>query len=163
VVVYKGIPNWMTDPAEFIKTIRTLSPEAKTDEGLKTELADVKKSLDDMKEERYKDQINSQQQQIQTLTNKVGDLVDTVNELRRPVTGRTEMDIIHEVATEGIGLAKTELSGLRRDVKEAFGSTALPRSKTPEEREQRKAGYRQAIENDKKLEEVGKRLFFGES
>jgi len=159
----KGTPNWMTDPAEFIKTIRTISPEPKADEGLKTELAEVRRALEDMKEERYQGQITGQQQQIQTLTKEIGELKDYVIDLKRPITGRTEMDIIHEVATEGIGLAKTELSGLRRDLKEALGSAVLPSPKSPEEKERRKGRYREAIETDKKVEDIGRRLFFRES
>ncbi len=134
-----ALPTWMTDPAEFIRTIRTISPEPKADEGLKEQITALTNTVNDLKEERYREQITTQHQQIQALTNKVGELADTVTDLRRPVTGRTELDIIHEVASEGIGLAKTA-----------------------EEKEARKGRYRAAIETNKKIEEIGKRLFFGE-
>ena len=148
----------MSDPAEFIRMIKTISPEPKADEGLKTELVEMRKVLDNMKEERYREQIANQQRQVQLLTGKVTELVDMVTELRKPITGRTEMDIIHEVAEGFIGEAR----GMRSDVKSYLQSQVLPQQKTPEEKELRKERYRGAIETDRKIDELGRRLFFGE-
>lgn len=153
------LPAWMTDPLEFIKAVRAISPEPKGDEGLRTEMAGLRKAVDDMKEERYRDQITTQQQQIQILTNKVGELVDTVTELRRPATGRTEMDIIHDVAEGVLG----EVRGARTDLKGFLQSQALPMPKTPEQREARKVRFREAVETDRRLEILGRRVFFGEN
>ncbi|MBA7633030.1 hypothetical protein ES703_40586 [subsurface metagenome] len=66
------------------------------------------------------------------------------------------MDIIHEIVTGG----KEELSGLRKDVREAFTSTSLPPVKSGQERETRKKQTRKALETDQDIEEIGKRLFF---
>ena len=156
------LPDWMTDPAKFIETVERISGKGKGDETLRTELTELKKTLADMKEERYREQIESQQRQISTLTEKVGDLTDLVVDLRRPTTGRTEMDLLHEVATEGIGVIKTELPGFRRDIKEALVGGALPPPKSAEERKERTAKLRQAVQADKEIEDIGRRLFFKE-
>ena len=52
----KGLPGWMTDPAKFIETVERISGGGKGDETLKTELAELRKTLDDMKEQRYREQ-----------------------------------------------------------------------------------------------------------
>jgi len=157
-----GRPDWMTDPAKFIETVERISGGGKGDETLKTELAEMRKSLDDMREQRYRDQIESQKQQIGALTNKMGELADLVADLRRPVTGRTEMDVIHEVATEGITTIRTEAAGMRGLIKEAFAGGALPQPRSAEERKDRTARLRQAVQKDREIEEIGRRLFFGE-
>lgn len=157
-----GTPDWLSDPAKFIEMIRIISPEAKTDEGLKAEVVEMRKAMDEMKEERHRQEVANQQQQIQTLSNKVTELVDKVTDLNKPVTGRTEMDIIHQIASEGIGVIKTELPGLRKDVKDALGSVTLPGTKSTEEKEHRKGKYREALDIDKNIEELGRRIFFTE-
>lgn len=157
-----GAPGWLSDPAQFIAMVRTISPEPKADQGLKEELTELRKTMDEMREATHRQEIAAQQQQIQALTSKVGELVDKVTDLSKPVTGRTEMDIIHEIASQGIGVIRTELPGLRKDVKEAFGSVALPGTKSTEDRERRKGKYREALEEDKTIDELGRRLFFGE-
>lgn len=153
------LPAWMTDPLEFIKAVRAISPDPKGDEGLREQIAALASTVNELKEEKYRDQITTQQQQIQTLANKVGELVDTVTELRRPVTGRTEIDIIHDVATGIIDEAK----GMRGDIKGYVMSQGLPAPKTPEQREARKVRFREAIETDKRIEALGRRVFFGEN
>jgi hypothetical protein len=157
-----GRPEWMTDPAKFIETVETIAGKGKGDETVKTELAELRKTLDDMKEQRYREQIESQQRQIAALTDKVSELADLVVDLKRPVTGRTEMDLLHEVADKGLEVIKTELPGFRRDIKEAFMGGALPPPKSPEERKERTERLRQAVQRDKEIEEIGRRLFFGE-
>jgi len=82
--------------------------------------------------------------------------------MSHPVTGRTEMDIIHEVASEGISAIKTEAAGMRGLIKDALAGGMLPPQKTPEQRETRKEGYRKALRRDQEIEELGRRLFFGE-
>ncbi len=156
------LPDWMTDPAKFIETVERISGGGKGDEALKQQVASLEKILTDMREERYKEQIESQKQQIGVLASKVGELTDRVADLGKPSTGRTEMDILHEIATEGIGVLKTELPGFRRDIKEALGSTVLPPAKSAEERKERTTKLRQAVEKDKDIEEIGRRLFFSE-
>jgi len=71
-------------------------------------------------------------------------------------TGRTEMDILHEIATKGMG----EMSALRGDVKGYLQSHELPVTKTPEEREKRKVEVKDAVRLDREIEELGHRLFF---
>lgn len=156
------LPEWMTDPVKFIETVERISGGGKGDEALKQQVTSLEKTLTDMREQRYKEQIESQQKAISTLTDKVGELSDLVADLKRPVTGRTEMDLLHEVATEGIGVIKTELPGFRRDIRDALAGGALPAPKTAKEREDRTAKLRQAVQTDKEVEEIGRRLFFGE-
>jgi len=158
----KSSPDWMTDPAKFIETVERISGGGKGDEALKQQVASLEKTLTDMREDRYKEQIESQKQQIGTLASKVGELTDKVADLGKPATGRTEMDILHEIASEGLGVLKTELPGFRRDIKEAIGSTVLPPGKSAEERKERTTKLRQAVEEDRGIEEIGRRLFFGE-
>ena len=155
-------PDWMTDPGKFIEMVQTISGGNKGDETLKTELAELKKSLDDMREQRYREQAELQQRQIGILTDKVGELTDLVIDLKRPVTGRTEMDLLHEIADKGLEVIKTELPGFRRDIKEAVIGGALPPPKTVGERADRTAQLRQAVKKDREIEEIGRRIFFGE-
>lgn len=152
----KGLPEWMTDPVKFIETIRTISTEGKGGDAVTTELAALKKALETMQQER-------RDEQLLTLQGHIKQLTETVEQLKKPVTGKTEMDILHEVATEGISLAKTELSGLRSDIKEALGSTVLPGPKSKGEREETKTKLREAVKTDKEMEEIGQRLFFAQS
>ncbi|GAI92317.1 unnamed protein product, partial [marine sediment metagenome] len=157
------LPDWMTDPTKFIETVERISGGGKGDEALKQQVTSLEKTLTDMREDRYKEQIESQKQQIGTLASKVGELTDRVTDLGKPSTGRTEMDILHEIASEGIGVLKTELPGFRRDIKEAIGSTVLPPAKSADERKQRTTKLRKAVETDSEVEEIGRRLFFSES
>ena len=159
----KSLPDWMSDPAKFIETVERFSGGGKGDEALKQQVASLEKTLTDMREDRYKEQIEGQRQEIKTLGGKVGELTDRVADLGKPSTGRTEMDILHEIATEGLGVLKTELPGFRRDIKDALGSTVLPPAKSAEERKERTTKLRQAVEADSEIEEIGRRLFFSES
>lgn len=45
---------------------------------------------------------------------KIDNQNDFIAELKRPVTGLTEVDLLHDIATKGL----EELGGLRKDVKE---------------------------------------------
>jgi len=83
--------------------------------------------------------------------------------MKKERVGRTEMDILHDIAEKGIDLAKTELPGLRRDIKEMVGGISLPSSKTSEQREDRKKQFKQALDTDREIEELGRRVFFTES
>ncbi|GAI80096.1 unnamed protein product, partial [marine sediment metagenome] len=95
--------------------------------------------------------------QIATMAEKVTALNDRLD---HGLTGRTEMDILHEVATQGFG----ELHGLRGDVKGWLAqSQVLPPRKSSEERTERTAELRQAVTTDQEIDEIGRRLFFRES
>ena len=149
-------PTWMTDPAAFVETIRKIGGGTEGDSALKEALAEMRKSVDEMREQRYQDQFASQQKQIQEVTNVLKQTLDTIADLKKGSAGRTEMDIIHEIVTGG----KEELSGLRKDVKEAFASSSLPPGKNTEEREGRKRQVKKALKTDQDIEELGRRLFF---
>ncbi|GAI36112.1 unnamed protein product, partial [marine sediment metagenome] len=149
-------PAWMTDPAEFIKTIKAITGDTGGDSALKEALAEMRKSMDEMKEQRYRDQFAGQQKQIQDISGILKQTLDTISDMQKGKVGRTEMDIIHEIVTGG----KEELSGLRKDVKEAFASSSLPPAKSAEDREARKKRTKKALQTDEDIEEVGKRLFF---
>ena len=149
-------PAWMTDPVAFVEAIRKISGGTEGDSALKEALAEMRKSVDEMKEQRYQDQFAGQQRQIQEVTNILKQTLDTIADLKKGSAGRTEMDIIHEIVTGG----KEELSGLRKDVKEAFASSSLPPGKNTEEREGRKRQVKKALKTDQEIEELGKRMFF---
>ncbi len=155
-----ALPAWMTDPLAFVQAIKTISGDTGGDSTLKEALATMQKSMDELKEQRWQDQFTGQQKQIQDLANVLKQTLDTISDLQKGRTGRTEMDIIHEIATEGLGFIKTELPGVRKDIREAIGSTGLPPGKTAEEREGRKQRVKGALKTDQEIEEVGKRLFF---
>ncbi|MBA7617520.1 hypothetical protein ES703_24835 [subsurface metagenome] len=146
-----------------LETIQTLSalglirkPGEEESSGLKEALAEMRKSVDEMKEQRYRDQFAGQQRQMQEITNVLNRTIETISDLQKNKGGKTEMDIIHEIIEGG----KTELSGLRKDVKEAFASGSLPPGKSAEEREGRKQRVKKALKADEEIEELGKRLFF---
>lgn len=135
---------------------KTLSCRSEGDSALKTALAEIRQSMTEMKEQRYQDQFANQQKQIQDLANVVKQTLATITDLQKGRVGRSEMDIIHEIVTGG----KEELSGLRKDVKDAFTSTSLPPRKSTDEREDRKRRVKKDLETDEDIEEVGRRLFF---
>ncbi|MBA7469159.1 hypothetical protein ES707_04425 [subsurface metagenome] len=154
------LPSWMTDPAEFFKVIKTITGDTGGDSALKETLAEMRRSVDELKEERYREQFAGQQKQIQDLYNVMKQTLDTVSDLKKGGTGgRSEMDIIHEIVTGG----KEELSGLRHDVKEAIASKSLPPGKSAGEREDRKKKVNKALKVDEEIETIGKRIFFRQS
>jgi hypothetical protein len=149
-------PAWMTDPVAFVEAIRKITGGTEGDSALKEALTEMRQSVNEMKEERYRDQFAGQQRQIQDISNVLKQTLDTISDLQKGRVGRTEMDIIHEIVTGG----KEELSGLRKDVKEAITSSSLPPSKTAEERDGRKQRVKKALKTDQEIEDLGKRLFF---
>jgi len=159
--------DWMSDPVAFIKAIREITGgEGKGDDAIKTELAELRRTLVDMKDERHKQELGSLQGQILQMQKnhetEMKTIVEKIEESKNK-GGKTEMDILHEVATEGMSVAKTELAGMRGMIKEALGSVALPGAKTSEQREARKGQIRQALETDQDIDRLGKKLFLGES
>lgn len=162
-----GKPDWLNDPAEFIKTVRLISGEGKGDEVVKGELSELRRTLREMQEASHKQEMANLEAQIKAQADaherQLKEVLDKMEGMSRPATGRTEMDILHEVATEGIGLVKTELSGMRRVVEGALGGgMGLPPTKTAEQREERKTKYRKAVQTDQDVEELGRKLFFGQ-
>jgi len=158
-----ALPTWMSDPTEFIARIRTIQGEGSASEILRAELADVKKSLADMKDDKFHDILASQQQQIVALTQRLTELTEIMKDPSRLPGAKTEMDILYKIADEGIGTLKSELPSVRKDIREALGGMNLPPGKTSEERETRKGRYSKALQDSKELEALGRRLFFEES
>lgn len=150
-------PDWMSDPAKFVEMINTITGGGKADEGLKSEVAQLRETLAAMKDERFQAQIAGQQGQIEQLNKKIGELIDLS---KRTVTGHSEMDIIHDVATKGIDAFTTELSGIRGDMRTLMTSPGLPPAKSPGQQEQRKVKFQEALASDAEVEELGKHLFF---
>ena len=159
----RELPDWMTDPAKFIDTVRTVGGEGKGDDAVKTELTELRKTIDDFKEERHKQELASLQGQILQIQKSQGEqmkeILDRMEGLKKPTTGKTEMDIISDVATGVLGEAK----GLRGDLKEVIREKGLPPAKTTEQREARKTKYHKALQDDQDVEEIGRRLFLGQS
>lgn len=156
-------PAWMSDPAAFITMVRTIAPGKEEDSESKAALAAMQQTIAEMKEDKWRTQFEAQQTQIQNITGVLNKALEAIADVKKDRAGRSEMDILHEIATEGIGLAKSELPGLRKDIRDAVGSVTPPPGKTAEQREERKKQYKQAINNDAEIEDIGKRLFFSES
>ncbi|MBA7535389.1 hypothetical protein ES705_27642 [subsurface metagenome] len=157
------LPNWMTDPVAFNSAIKSISGGTGEDSVLKDALVQMQKSIEEMKEDRWREQFAGQQKQIQEITGVLNKTLDTIADVQKGRVGQTEMDILQNIATEGISLAKAELPGLRRDIKEAVSSVSLPPGKSSEQRADRKEIFKQAIETDKDIETIGQRLFFPKS
>jgi hypothetical protein len=158
-----ALPAWMTDPAAFITTVKSMAGGTEGDSASKAALAAMQKTIEEMKEDRWRAQFDAQQKQLENLAGVLNKTLEAIGDMKKERVGRTEMDILHEIAHEGIDLAKTELPGLRRDIKEAISSVAPPLGKTSEQREERKKKFKQAIDTDQEIEELGRRVFFSES
>jgi len=162
----------MTEMIEAIKALQgiVLAPPPGNSgvvEELKTKLADLTQTIYDMREDSRKQEIATIRSSMEALAEahkkQVEDLTIKMETIGKATVGRTEMDILHDIATEGIGLAKTELPGIRRDLKEAISSVAAPLSKTFEQREDRKNKFKQALDTDREIEEIGRRIFLSDS
>lgn len=152
-------PAWASDPLKFIQAIQTISGSGDGDEGLKKELSELRQALGDMQTAQTRQQLEGYQQQVLSLSKKIEDLTDYVTDLRRPMTGMTEIGLLHELGTKGID----ELSALRLDakglIKEAIAGGRLPPIKTPEERERQKNRLRKATREDIELQMLGESIF----
>ena len=157
------LPAWMTDPVAFSNAIKSVMGGSGEDSALKESLAAMKKTIEELKDDKSRAQFEAQQKQIQDLAGTLNKTLEAIGDMKKDRGGKTEMDILSEIAKEGIGLAKTELPGLRRDIREAISSVAPPPGKTSEQREERKKKFKEAIDTDQEIEELGKRVFFGES
>ena len=156
-------PDWMSDPIKLIQVMKSLETKDESASLLKEELSGLKQALEGMKEERHREQLTAQQTQIKQLSDGLKEMSDKISEVGRNIGSRSEMDIIDGIARDGISFFKQELPQLRKDVRDAIGSSIMPGPKTTEQRDVRKEVFRMAIKDDKNLEEMGKRLFFGKS
>lgn len=158
-----ALPAWMTDPVAFANAIKSVMGGSGEDSALRESLTTMQQTIEALKEDKWRAQFEGQQKQLQDLAGVLNKTIEAIGDMKKERVGRTEMDILYEVAEKGIDLAKSELPGLRRDIKEMVGSVALPSSKTPEQREDRKKKFKQAIDTDREIEELGRRVFFTES
>ncbi|MFH1646611.1 MAG: hypothetical protein ABID71_02820 [Chloroflexota bacterium] len=157
------LPNWMTDPVAFVEAIKSITGGKGEDSAVKEAMTTMQKTIEALKDDRWQTQFDAQQKQVENLAGVLNKTLEAIADMKKERVGRTEMDILHEIADKGIDLAKTELPGLRRDIKEAISSVALPLGKTSEQREDRKKKFKQAIDIDRDIEELGRRVFFTES
>jgi len=162
-----GKASWMTDPAEFIKVVREISGEGKGDDKATAAIAELRQTIADMREDaqkqeiaRLNDKIDAQQQAQLKL---IQEIAQKIEEKGRTGSGRTEMDILHAVATEGFAIIRTEAAGMRGVIKELVAGSGLPPSKTAEESEARKDSFRKSLQGDREIEDLGQRLFFNQS
>ena len=158
-----AVPNWMTDPVAFIEAIKSITGGKGEDSAVREAMSTMQQTIETLKEDRWHAQFDAQNKQIQDLAGVLNKTIDAMADMKKERVGRTEMDILHEIAEKGIDLAKTELPGLRRDIKEAISSVALPPVKSSEQREDRKKKFKKAIDTDSEIEELGRRVFFSES
>ena len=158
-----GGPDWLTDPVKFIETVRAVAGEGRGDDAIKTELTEMRKALDDMREQRYQDTIGSLAGQIKSMqethTKEMREVLDKVEEARRPVTGRTEMDILDKAIEKGTDTIREAGRDIRGALQEILGGHRLPPAKTPTEKQDRKERYSKALQADEEIEELGRRLF----
>ncbi|MEI9478612.1 MAG: hypothetical protein WCO26_18865, partial [Deltaproteobacteria bacterium] len=157
------LPAWMTDPVAFTNAMKTVTGGSGEDSAVKAAMATMQKTIEEMKEDRWRTQFEAQQKQLENLAGVLNKTLEAIADVKKERVGRTEMDILHEIADKGIDLAKTELPGLRKDIREAISSVAPPLGKTSEQREDRKKQFKQALDTDKEIEELGRRVFFTES
>jgi hypothetical protein len=153
-----GAP-WMSDPVEFFTRMKSVSGGDEATAALRTELAEARKLIQDMKDEQLRGTIEAQQTQIRSLTDKLGQVLDQIDNIKKGAVGRTEMDILHSVVTEGMGFVKQELPAFRKDVKDGLTGMRMGGNLSPEQREERKQAYRQSLQADKEIEDIGRRLF----
>ena len=154
----------MTQAADKWKALREgLGVGSGEDSALKASLAAMQKTIEEMKEDRWQAQFDAQQKQLQTLADTLNKTLTAIGDMKKEKVGSTEMDVLRDIAEKGIDLARTELPGLRRDIKEAISSGAPPLGKTSEQREDRKKQFKQALDTDQEIEELGRRVFFTES
>lgn len=154
-----GGGSWMDDPLEFMTKMKALTSDTSTVESLRIALGEAQKAIQDLKDDQLRGTIEAQQTQIKTLTDKLGSILTTMDDLKRGQVGRTEMDILHDFVTEGVTFLKEELPSVRKDIRDGVGAIRSPQPKSAEEREARKAGFRESIQKDKDIEESGRRLF----
>jgi hypothetical protein len=164
------LPAWMTDPVAFTNAMKTVTGGSGEDSVLRAAMTTMQKTIEELKEDRWRTQFDAQQKQsdaqqkqLQDLAGVLNKTLEAIGDMKKERVGRTEMDILHDIAEKGIDLAKTELPGLRRDIKEMVGGISLPSSKTSEQREDRKKQFKQALDTDREIEELGRRVFFTES
>ncbi|MEA3254022.1 MAG: hypothetical protein U9Q17_03630 [Chloroflexota bacterium] len=156
-------PSWLSDPAQFVRTARELNSEGKGDNAVKAELSELRKVLTDMQEDRHREEIAGLQSQIHQQANAYQQQIDQVSdrlESMKPA-GRTELDLLHDIAAEGIGTIKTEAVGMRNVIKDAIAGGLISPPHIPQMPAQpRQRGLR--TEKDIEIEALGRRLFFGE-
>lgn len=157
------MPEWMRDPIKLKETMRALGGEEKGDEALRAELATLKETINEMRDAQTKERIDRQQDQISALSGRVKELTDYIADMRRPTVGKTAMDVIGDLTSEVTQLAKTELPGLRQDLRSILGGESLPQRKTNRERDERKGRIKGALEADRELEQLGNEIFFSSS
>jgi len=156
-------PGWLADPAQFVRTIRELNSEGKGDNAVKAELVELRKALADMQEDRHREEIANLQiqirQQAETYQQQIGQVFDRLESMKP--AGRTEMDILHEIASSGIETIKTEAVGMRNLIKDSVAKGLIAPPRIPEiPTRPRQQGVR--TKEDTEIEMLGRRLFFGE-
>lgn len=157
-----SLPGWLSDPVAFANAVKTITGNSGGDSAAREAMAAMQRTIEELKEDRWQTQFEAQQKQIADVTMVLNKTLEAIGEMKKERVGRTEMDIISNIASEGISLAKTELPGFRKDLKEAIGSVVAPMPKTTEQREDRKKKFKEAIDTDGEIEDIGRQLFFSQ-
>lgn len=151
-----GTPSWLEDPAEFLKMMKGLSGESDA-------VNELKSTIQTLRDQLHKDELDEQKRQVSALSQQVQDLGNKINDIKNaPAQGKSELDVLNELTKEGISLLKSELPSVRGDIRAALGSINLPAKKSPTDRAARIDRYKKSIVTDEELVEVGKRLFLSE-
>lgn len=152
-------PDWMSDPVKFFQTMQALSGGGKGDEDLKKEITQLQTAITEMREEGRQRQIDALATQNAELTRKIDALNSRLEDQDKRTTGSTEIDLLRDVATKGF----EEIGHLRQDLRsfggDVMGGTRLPRPKTPEEKEEQTARIRQAVDEDREIQELGQGIW----
>ena len=148
-----NMPSWLEDPAEFLKMMKGLSGESEA-------VTELKATVQTLRDQLHKDEVEAQKRQVSQLSTQVKDLGDKIDNIQNaPAQGKSELEVLNDLARQGIDLLKSELPSVRGDIRSALGSIELPAQKSPEDRAARIDHYKKSVKDDEELVEVGKRLF----
>ena len=124
----KGMPEWMTDPVAFQKTIQELVPKGDTEalKEVREQLSQVREDLHQAELKRKDDQITDLTTAVQGYRNEVGKLRDDI-EKNRQITGRSAYDLLGDLINK-----VPDKEDVRQMVTEAVGKgpKLLPRGTT---------------------------------
>ncbi|MBA7703925.1 hypothetical protein ES703_112722 [subsurface metagenome] len=151
-----NMPSWLEDPAEFLKMMKGLSGESDA-------VTELRATVESLKDQLHKGEVEAQQRQVSALSQQIQELVTKIEDIKNaPAQGKSELEVLNDLARQGLDIVKTELPSVRGDLKSVLGSIELPAKKSPKDRADRIDRYKKSVKGDEELVEVGKRLFLSE-
>jgi len=146
-------------PYTFHEALQVIESETRGQPSGGNDIKELRGALESLRQEMQNQQIKALQSQLEQQAQQNERRIDEVlTRIDRDRSVKSEYDILSQIAAGAMDEAKA----WRGMVKEAVVPPRLPPPKTPEEREQRKQKYRANLQKDQRIEELGKRLFYGE-